>query len=73
MEKTTSQKLIEATTVLFRGNKSESIIGSSEYTEVVSIEFDFIETAKEWFQSEQYQSIISIRKEAADVTLELYE
>jgi len=58
--------------VLFRGEKIDSLINSSNYTEVVAIEFKSLQIAKEWFQSKSYQDIVAIRQQGADVTLELY-
>lgn len=59
--------------VLFRGTKVDIFVKSSEFKEIVAIEFDSIELANSWFNSSEYQSIVSIREKGADVTLELYE
>ena len=59
--------------ILFRGKKTHSLVESSNHIEVVTIEFESLKTAKEWYFSDEYQSIAPLRKEGADVVLEIYE
>lgn len=59
--------------VLFRGRKNTSFVKSSDFIEIVTIEFSSLEVAKKWYESNEYQSIVSIREKGADVTIELYE
>ncbi len=59
--------------LLFRGNKTKSLINSSTTIEIVSIEFESKDLVDKWFESESYQNLVSIREEGAEVTLELYE
>lgn len=59
--------------LLFRGSKCENFVGNNKSKEIVAIEFESNEVAKSWFESPEYQSIIPIRQEGADITLEIYE
>jgi uncharacterized protein (DUF1330 family) len=58
--------------VLFRGQKCDSFIGQSDFVEIVTLEFESLEIAKKWYESEEYQAIASIREKGAEVTLEVY-
>ncbi|XPV70444.1 MAG: DUF1330 domain-containing protein [Halarcobacter sp.] len=59
--------------ILLRGTKTESFVGTTKYPEVVAIEFETLEKAKQWYNSNEYQSIVSIRQKGADITLHVYE
>jgi uncharacterized protein (DUF1330 family) len=58
--------------VLLRGNKLDSFVGTTDYPEVVVIEFDSQEVAKQWYESENYQKLISTREKGADIILHVY-
>jgi uncharacterized protein (DUF1330 family) len=59
--------------VLFRGEHVENFAGDDKYAEVVALEFETLEKAKEWFNSKEYQDIISIRQMGAQVNLNLFQ
>ena len=59
--------------VLFRGKLVSVLAGSHEHDRVVVIEFPDHATLDRWFNSEKYQSLISLRDEAADIVLTTYE
>ena len=59
--------------VLFRGEKADSFVETTDFSEIVVIEFESKQIAKAWFESEAYQSIVPLRQKGAEVTLELYE
>lgn len=58
--------------VLFRGQVSEVLSGTSTHTDVVLIQFASIEDLNTWFNSAEYQEIIALRDMAADVNLTSY-
>jgi uncharacterized protein (DUF1330 family) len=39
----------------------------------VVLEFDTLAEAKKWYSSSRYQTLIPLRKEAANVVLKIYE
>ncbi len=59
--------------VLFRGEIVSVLAGIHEHERVVVIEFSDQDTLNEWFESEKYQSLISLRDEAADLVITTYE
>jgi uncharacterized protein (DUF1330 family) len=59
--------------IVFRGRLVSVLAGKHEHDTVVVIEFADHTTLNDWFQSERYQSLISIRDAAADVTITTYE
>lgn len=59
--------------VLLRGLCIESFVGTTDYPDVVAIEFESIEKAKEWYNSAAYQSIVPIREKGAEILLQVYE
>lgn len=59
--------------VLVRGSQIDSFVGILEYPEVVIIEFESLQKAQEWYTSESYQSIVSIREKGADIILHVYQ
>ena len=59
--------------VLLRGTCVDSLVGTTDYPDVVAIEFESIEKAKEWHNSAAYQSIVPIREKGAEILLQVYE
>lgn len=53
--------------VIFRGHRIDC-----ESDDIVVIEFPNISSARNWHQSAHYQALISVREEAATVTLEFF-
>ena len=59
--------------VLFRGQRERIFSGNMLHDKVVVLRFEDIVAANRWHDSPDYQSLISIRDQGADVTLVLYE
>lgn len=59
--------------VIFRGKLVSILAGSHEHDRVVVIEFSDHGTLDNWFRSDNYQSLIPLRDEAADVVITTYE
>ncbi len=59
--------------VIFRGKLVSVLAGSHEHDRVVVIEFSDHATLDNWFNSDEYQSLIPLRDEAADVVITTYE
>lgn len=59
--------------VLLRGTCIDSLVGTTDYPDVVAIEFDSVEKAKEWYHSSAYQSLVPIREKGAEIILQVYE
>jgi uncharacterized protein (DUF1330 family) len=58
--------------VLFRGTHIDSFVGTTEYPDVVAIEFESVDIAKQWYESKEYQSLVEIREKGADIILHVY-
>ncbi len=59
--------------VLFRGHLTAVLSGNHQYTDVVVIEFSDAKTALGWYRSADYEALIPLRNEAADMVLVSYE
>lgn len=59
--------------VLFRGSLVSVLAGSHEHDRVVVIEFPDHATLNNWFNSDKYQSMVSLRDKAADIVITTYE
>ena len=59
--------------IVFRGKLASVLAGNHEYDLVVVIEFDDLATLDHWYHSQKYQSLISVRDQAADVVITTYE
>jgi uncharacterized protein (DUF1330 family) len=59
--------------LVFRGKKSEVLGGDFQHSNTVVIGFPNIEALNNWFNSEDYQALIPIREQAADVDLISYQ
>ncbi|WP_295053737.1 DUF1330 domain-containing protein [Sulfuricurvum sp.] len=58
--------------VLLRGTCIDAFVGTTDYPDVVAIEFDSVEKAKEWYYSSAYQSLVPIREKGAEIILHVY-
>ncbi len=59
--------------VVFRGQRAAVLAGQNDYDLVVVIEFSVLPVLQEWYQSDQYQAIIPLRDQAADMVITAYE
>ena len=59
--------------LVFRGKLISVLSGNHGYTDTVVIRFPDLRALNEWHSSPQYQSLIPIRQEAAEVVLLAYE
>ena len=59
--------------VVFRGRLDKVLAGQHAHDLVVVIEFADQATLDNWFNSEQYQSLIPLRDKAANVTITTYK
>lgn len=60
-------------TVVFRGARTAVLSGENDRELVVVIKFTDHRELEDWFNSEQYQSLVSLRDSAADVVITTYE
>jgi len=58
--------------VVFRGQLDKVLSGQHKHDLVVVIEFPDQATVDNWYGSEKYQSLISLRNKAADVVIMTY-
>jgi uncharacterized protein (DUF1330 family) len=58
--------------IVFRGKRISVLAGENNYDLVVVIEFSDLDSLDNWFHSEKYQSLISLRDKAADVVITTY-
>ena len=59
--------------LLFRGQQQRLLSGELSHEKVVALRFENIDAASKWHDSPEYQALIPIRDQAADVILVLYE
>ncbi|MEJ2214727.1 MAG: DUF1330 domain-containing protein [Gammaproteobacteria bacterium] len=59
--------------IMFRGKLKSVLSGNHSHSDTVVIRFPNIEQAILWFESPQYQALIPLRDEAADVDLLAFE
>jgi uncharacterized protein (DUF1330 family) len=59
--------------LLFRGQRQRVFSGEMPHENVVALQFESLEAANRWHESPEYQALLPIREQAADVTLILYE
>lgn len=59
--------------VQFRAAIETVFVGRGEHDSVVALRFADIEAAKRWHDSPEYQALIPLRDQGADVTLVLYQ
>ncbi|WP_064692896.1 DUF1330 domain-containing protein [Rhizobium aegyptiacum] len=56
-----------------RGKFIEALSGSTTAHGLGIIRFPDVQAAKHWFMSPEYQAIVPLREEAADMSFRLYE
>jgi uncharacterized protein (DUF1330 family) len=59
--------------VLFRGAVAGTFNGSADHGKVVALKFDDLAAAKRWHDSAEYQALIALRDQGAEVSLVLYQ
>ena len=59
--------------LLFRGGLQEVFSGTGDHDSVVALRFESREAAKRWHDSPEYQALIPLREQGAEVTLTLYQ
>ena len=59
--------------IIFRGQLVSVLAGEHEHDLVVVIEFPDYSTLNDWYYSEKYQSLITLREEAANVVITTYK
>ncbi len=59
--------------LLFRGQQQRLLSGELSHEKVVALQFENLDAANRWHDSPEYQALIPIREQAADVILVLYE
>jgi uncharacterized protein (DUF1330 family) len=59
--------------LVFRGVVSEVLVGEIGHTDNVVIGFPDMESLDGWFNSEKYQSLVTIRNKAAQMDLVSYQ
>ncbi|MFQ5608659.1 MAG: DUF1330 domain-containing protein, partial [Woeseiaceae bacterium] len=58
--------------LLARGKLLRGIVGNADHQAVGIVRFPSEESLMDWFQSEEYQSIVPLRDESADMTILTY-
>ncbi len=59
--------------LVFRSNLSSILSGNHQHTDTVVIRFPNLKALNDWHSSQQYQSLVPLRKAAANVDLLSYE
>ena len=59
--------------LVFRGKLSLVLSGTHNHTDTVVIRFPNLESLNSWYSSKEYQSLIPLRQEAADMELISFE
>ena len=59
--------------LVFRGKQSKVLGGEYQHTDTVVIRFPSIDALNNWFNSGDYQALIPIRKQAANMDLISYQ
>ncbi|GAA0682217.1 hypothetical protein GCM10009104_03800 [Marinobacterium maritimum] len=59
--------------LMFRGKIASVLSGKHEHSDTVVIRFPGIEKVTGWYESPQYQSLIPLREQAADMELLVFE
>ena len=59
--------------VIFRGKRATVLAGEHSHQDTVVIKFADQPTLQKWYHSDAYQSLISVRDEAADVVIISYD
>lgn len=59
--------------LLTRGKIGQAIVGDVDHHAVGIVRFPSMDKLMGWFRSDEYQSIVALRDEAADMTIVTYE
>lgn len=59
--------------VLLRGRRVAVLAGGHAHTDMVVIRFPDASAASRWYQSPDYQALVPLREEAAEMVLVCYE
>ena len=59
--------------VIFRGKRATVLAGKYPHRHTVVIKFPDQPTLQQWYYSDAYQALISVREEAADVVIISYD
>ena len=59
--------------LVFRGKQDKVLGGQYQHSDAVVIQFPSIEALNGWFNSGEYQALISLRKQAAKIDLVSYQ
>jgi uncharacterized protein (DUF1330 family) len=59
--------------LVFRGELASVLSGNHKHSDTVVIRFPDLQCLTGWYSSSQYQSLISLRQEAAEIDLLAYE
>ncbi len=59
--------------LVIRGKAEDSLVGASEHHVVGVVRFADMATLKAWYRSPDYQALIPLRDEAAQMTLTTYQ
>jgi uncharacterized protein (DUF1330 family) len=59
--------------LVFRGTKVAALAGAMPHPDIVVIRFPDAAAVKQWHESAEYQALVPLRREAADVVLTCYE
>ncbi|PLY01341.1 MAG: DUF1330 domain-containing protein [Desulfuromonas sp.] len=59
--------------IVFRGRQAAVLAGENDRDLVVVIAFPDRDVVEKWFASAQYQSLIPLRDQAADVVITIYD
>ncbi len=58
--------------VLAKGKFEETLAGSAKHQISAVVGFPSVKELDEWYQSKEYQALIPLRDEAADITISKY-
>jgi uncharacterized protein (DUF1330 family) len=59
--------------VIFRGRLAAVLAGEHEHNSTVVIQFPDQDAVQGWYRSAEYQALVSLRTEAADIVLVSYD
>lgn len=59
--------------LMFRGTRETVLCGEHDHTDIVVIRFPDADSITGWYNSPDYQALIPVRTQAADVVLVSYE
>ncbi|MEO8102143.1 MAG: DUF1330 domain-containing protein [Betaproteobacteria bacterium] len=59
--------------VMFRGGLQQAFSGTADHDSVVALRFDNLDAAKRWHDSPEYQALVPLREQGAEVALVLYQ